>query len=361
MKLRHQLKKIAALGLSLILAIAAALAFSAIGFPLPWMLGPLVITAITSFLRLEIFGNTFGVPPKSRAFFVPVVGIMIGAKVSPDIVGELVIWWPSLLLIIPYMITVQLINAAILRKLGGYDRATAFFAASPGGLVEAVLIGEQNGGNPSLMAIQHFARVTLAVSVIPIFLSLQIGQPVGSAAGVLAGISNISLTVQDIAILAFSGVAGVFVAGWLKIPAAIMVGPFLFSAIFHATGITSAQIPAILIIIAQLVIGITLGMQFAGPSKVDILRGLALSLLTLTCSFSLAFLSAILVSKLGIASTMVSFIAFAPGGLVEMGLIAISLEADPVFVAAHHVLRIGLAVSLAPWLFKLLNRKHLKS
>ena len=39
------------------------------------------------------------------------------------------------------------------------------------------------------------------------------------------------------------------------------------------------------------------------------------------------------------------FLAFAPGGLVEMGLIALSLNMSILYVTAHHLMRIILAVS----------------
>jgi len=338
------------------LAVLAALGFQTIGMPLPWMLGPLFLFAVLSFFDLTPFGRTLGLPGKLRVFFVPIVGIMIGARVTPGIVAEVARWWPSLLLVLPYMVVVQLLNAQILRRLGGYDRPTAFFAASPGGLVEAVLIGEANGGNGPLMAIQHFARVTLAVSLIPLMLSLELGQPVGSAAGALISADFHMPGALDVLLLAAAGVAGVFLARGLHIPAAIMVGPLILSAIIHATGMTDAQIPDALLKTAQLVIGTTLGSRFAGPSKRDLIRGLGLSVVTLSCTLAIAFGVALLTSALGLADTMVSFIAFAPGGLVEMGLIAISLDADPIFVATHHVLRIGLAVTIAPWIFRLLYR-----
>jgi uncharacterized protein len=41
------------------------------------------------------------------------------------------------------------------------------------------------------------------------------------------------------------------------------------------------------------------------------------------------------------------FLAFAPGGLAEMSLIALSLQMSAIFVTAHHVARIVLAVTLA--------------
>ena len=47
-------------------------------------------------------------------------------------------------------------------------------------------------------------------------------------------------------------------------------------------------------------------------------------------------------------------LAFAPGGLTEMTLIALSLDIDPAFVSTHHVVRIFLVVVLAPLAFKVL-------
>ncbi|MBA3324853.1 MAG: AbrB family transcriptional regulator, partial [Rhodobacteraceae bacterium] len=45
------------------------------------------------------------------------------------------------------------------------------------------------------------------------------------------------------------------------------------------------------------------------------------------------------------------FLAFAPGGVAEMGLVAVSLGTEPAFVVAHHLLRIVLTVAIAPLLF----------
>jgi uncharacterized membrane protein AbrB (regulator of aidB expression) len=41
------------------------------------------------------------------------------------------------------------------------------------------------------------------------------------------------------------------------------------------------------------------------------------------------------------------FLAFAPGGLAEMALVALSLEISVIYVTVHHILRIILAVLLA--------------
>ena len=46
-------------------------------------------------------------------------------------------------------------------------------------------------------------------------------------------------------------------------------------------------------------------------------------------------------------------LALGPGGIAEMGLVAVAMGIDPLFVATHHVIRIGLVVLMAPPLFRL--------
>jgi uncharacterized membrane protein AbrB (regulator of aidB expression) len=45
-------------------------------------------------------------------------------------------------------------------------------------------------------------------------------------------------------------------------------------------------------------------------------------------------------------------ISFAPGGITEMSLIALSLGISPVLVAAHHLFRIVLTVTMAGLFFR---------
>ncbi len=49
------------------------------------------------------------------------------------------------------------------------------------------------------------------------------------------------------------------------------------------------------------------------------------------------------------------FLAFAPGGLAEMSLVALSLQVSVIYVTTHHVLRIILAVALAQLSARLLR------
>ena len=101
-----------------------------------------------------------------------------------------------------------------------------------------------------------------------------------------------------------------------------------------------------LVAIAQLVIGITLGLRFRGIAALRLARFLGLSALSVMGMMLLGLVIASLVSLTGIAPTSIMFLSLSPGGLVEMGLIALSLNASPIFVTAHHLVRIVSTVTL---------------
>ncbi|MDP7193084.1 MAG: AbrB family transcriptional regulator, partial [Arenicellales bacterium] len=50
-------------------------------------------------------------------------------------------------------------------------------------------------------------------------------------------------------------------------------------------------------------------------------------------------------------------LALAPGGLAEMSLIAISMDADTALIAIMHILRITLIVVAGPPLFRIIRKQ----
>lgn len=327
-------------------AVAGGFAASALGLPLPWLLGPLLVSATLAIARVEIGGHQAEFPFVMRQVAVPVIGVMIGSVAPPDIFLQMLTWWPTLLLVLPFIVLVQVVNYGVLRRFGGYDKPTAFFAASAGGLVENVLLGEARGGKVPLMSVQHLGRVALSATLVPIFYLIITGHAVGSAAGITVG-SKGPVSPTDLAILSVSGAAGYFIAKALRLPAGIMLGPLLASAAVHAGGITAAPVPPLLVQAAQLVIGLTIGLRFQNLPHAEIFKGLGLSVIAVASSLTLAFVVSYGLALAGFGRADALFLAYSPGGLAEMGLIAISLGASPLFVAMHHLVRIIFSILLA--------------
>ena len=95
-----------------------------------------------------------------------------------------------------------------------------------------------------------------------------------------------------------------------------------------------------MIAVAQVVLGTGLGVRFTGMTGRLLLTGAGLSLLSITSMMTIGVLLALAVHGAGGLPVDVLVISFAPGGVVEMSLIALSLAANPAFVTLHHLLRI---------------------
>src|SRR3546814_19969502 len=81
----------------------------------------------------------------------------------------------------------------------------------------------------------------------------------------------------DMLVLAFCGIAGFILARLARLPAAAILGPMLFSAAFHMTGVTDAKPPVELINAAQVVVGPTIGCRFAGVKMALVARSIVRS------------------------------------------------------------------------------------
>ena len=187
----------------------------------------------------------------------------------------------------------------------------------------------------------------------PAGLSLWLGYPVGSAGGLSFNTVPVTWPMYPQAALILA--LGLFAGRALRLPAWQLTGPLIVSAGFALMGQPLA-LPNWLILLAQLVVGASLGMRFAGLDMPTLRRCLWLSLLSLTLMFALgAALAALLVGPTD-QSFKTLFITFAPGGVNEMALIALSLQANPAFVTLHHIFRIMLTVLLLGFIAKRLNK-----
>ena len=147
--------------------------------PLPWMLGPLLITAIFVMVRPTAIPSGYQFPKRFRLIFIAIIGLMIGTQVTWDIVGNLPSYWPSLIAIVLFIMAAQAFNMTVFQHLGGYDRATAFYCSAPGGLMESIALGEEAGCDVRLLTMQQFTRIILTLSSVPILVSFWVGNPWG--------------------------------------------------------------------------------------------------------------------------------------------------------------------------------------
>ena len=311
--------------------------------PLPWLLGSLAVTASFAALTPQVMPEAYEFPQLLRKIFVATIGLMIGSQVTPALLQKLPDLALSLTALTLYAGTAMALNYRIFRHIGGYDDATAFFSSTPGGLVESITLGEEAGADIRLLTVQQFLRVILVVSLLPLAISIYMGAPVGSAAGMQLSTGR-AFSMMDIPIILIAGAVGLGVGHWLRFPAGHLTGPLFVAAMAGALGPWAVNLPSQALVLAQIVIGASLGARFIGVTRPLLTRALGLSLLSVTSMLLLAALFALTVATLGDMPADVLLISFAPGGVIEMSLVALSLQSSPAFVTLHHLYRILLTV-----------------
>ncbi|WP_323041794.1 AbrB family transcriptional regulator [Gemmobacter sp.] len=326
---------------------AGGLAGWAVGLPLGVLLGAMLTVAISASTRVHLFGALPGVPQHWRNAFIPIIGVAIGASFPADFLTQVLHWWPTVLAVLAFVPLAHWASYHIYRRLGRIDAPTAFFAAMPGGFIEALDMGEARGAEMQMLVMLQFLRLILCIVLVPLSFSLVTGHAVGSGSGAAMPGADLALTLQDALILTAAAVLGYVIANRLEFPAAVLSGPLLLSALAHASGLTHAVPPGWMIVITQWVVGTSLGTRFAGLDPRRLWLAMRLSVVAITISMLIAVAIAALLAGVVKEPAAAVILAFAPGGISEMALVAISLHLSAVYVTLHHLVRIVLAVLVA--------------
>jgi len=337
----------AQVGATFALGAAGSGAGLALGVPLGALLGAMFVVAVAAASGIRLFGALPAVPQHWRFALVPIIGVAIGASVPADILDQAALWWPSVLALVAFVPLAHAVTFAIFRKLGGVDLPTSFFGAMPGGYIEALEMGEANGADVPMLVMLQFLRLILCIVFVPLTFALITGHAVGSGSGVEMPGSDVPLEAWDIAVLVVCAVLGYWGGTWAKVPAAVISGPLVLSGIAHATGLTAATPPDWMILVTQWVVGTSLGARFAGMQLSRLRLALWLSGLGTLASMALAVAFGFGLTGLTGEPPSAVVLAFAPGGISEMALVAISLKLSVVYVTLHHILRIVLTVVIA--------------
>ena len=330
-------------------AVALAFAIGAVGglvfnhfrLPLAWMLGPMVAVTIAATARAKVV-----LPEPLRAVCNGMLGLLLGSTFTPDIFGRVAQWAVTLGVLIVYVMLIAATIVVIFRRVFGFDPVTAYFAAMPGGIAEMTIIGSAMGGDGRTIALFHGARVLVVAFCVPMGFRFLAGYVPQSIAAMAANAPSLGLA--DIVILTLCGTVGYFIALRARFPAPTMTGPLLLSMIAHVSGLTAARLPALLIIIGQIGVGASIGCRFSGVKPATILRTLGLATITVIVMLVMSLAFATGLSHITGLPYEELVLAYAPGGITEMCLVAYVLGFDVTFVATHHVVRFVFVIIFAP-------------
>jgi uncharacterized protein len=327
------------------LAAGGAAAFWVAGLPLPFLFGPMVacLAAALSGVRLQGMGQVSGA---ART----ILGVAVGASLTPAVMGQVPQMLASIALIPVYVAVIGLVGVPFFRRMG-FDPVTSWYAAMPGGLQDMVQFGAEAGGDVRALSLIQATRVLMIVSLAPLILTglygVSLTRPIGDPAS--------ALPLSEMAIMAAAALIGWKGGERIGLFGASIIGPLILTAALSLTDVIHHRPPAEAILIAQLFIGMGIGVHYVGITWAELRRFVAAGVAFVLLLAVLATVFAELVVWLGLAGSMDAFLAFAPAGQAEMTVLAIVVGADLGFVVLHHLTRMVIIILGAPVAARLLR------
>ena len=313
--------------------------FILLQLPLPWLLGPIFACLIAALAGVPMKGNKL-INDAMRS----ILGVAVGATFTTTLLISMAAMWPTLLMIPVMVACIAVIGVPYFQRVWGFDFATSYYSAMPGGLQDMLAFGEEAGGDVRALSLIHATRVMVVVVALPFILQGYWGADLTNPPGAAAS----TIDPSQMLLMVFCGIAGWQGAKALGMFGASILGPLILAAIMALLGVLQHRPPAEAIWMAQFFIGMTVGTKYAGVTGAEVRKDVAAALGFCLILIALTFVFAEAVHLFHLAPPMETLLAFAPGGQAEMTVLALIVGADMAFVIAHHVLRIFVVILGAP-------------
>lgn len=301
------------------------------GMPAGWLSG-----AIVGVSAAALSGRPMYVPPPIARIVYVILGISLGSSVTPETVATMVTWPLSMLALAIAMLAVTGSVMAYLKFVHGWPTLDALFASAPGALAQAMALAQDTGANVRAIAMVQTVRLfILAVALPLIFAAFGVaGLPPPRGGNLPLAQLLIEL---GIIILVSSGAA--LIAFRLNLPGGLIVGAMAASGVLHGSGAVHAFLPVPVAIGSFIVMGAMIGTRLGGADFRQLARLSLVGIGALLVGTTVGCLFAVAVSTLLSLRLADVVMAYAPGAIEAMTIIAFALHLDPVFVGVHHLAR----------------------
>lgn len=313
--------------ITLLVGFAGTYLFLFLHIPMPWLLGAIAaVLCVQLFTTVQLRWHKF-----FRNFGLVVAGYSIGYAFTPEALQDIQRYLGSMIALNFLFILLFIGVSFLVAKQTGLDLATALVCCVPGGMSQILVYAEEQGGmDIATITFFQVLRVLLIVSFVPLLAA-------GSSAGGITEDGHFSWVL--IGLLVVCGVAG-WIAQKARIPTSYMLGPILLLMGLNLAGVDVPKMPLSLLHIAQLVIGIYIGLLLKKEdlhlSKRHIFYAFISACIYIGAAYSFTFVMEALYGL----DFGTGFLSIVPGGLDQMGIIAASVHANVTIVTAFQLFRI---------------------
>ena len=333
---------------TVLIGVIGVVLFWLLHLPLPFLFGPMIASLVAALAGVRLAGlGQATVAARS------VLGVAIGASVTPALVAELPTMLASVAIIPFYVAAIGLVGVPFFRRFCGFDLVTAFYAAMPGGAADMTIFGAEAGANIRQVSLVHVTRLLVIMIVGPLVLvgvyGVELTHPVGQPAA--------DIPRRELAVMVAAALLGWKAAKRAGLFGAAILGPLIAAAVLSLAGVLHMRPPREALLAAQFLIGLGIGVSYVGVTLRELRETVAGGVVFVLILAVIAGAVTEFVTLTGLAPPVEGFLAFMPGGQAEMSMLALIAGADLSFVVVHHITRVILVLTGAPILFRLLRRR----
>jgi uncharacterized protein len=332
----------------ILIAAIGGLVFHWLGVPAAWLSGAAIAATLWG-----LSGKAVPMPSALADAAMLVSGAAMGAAVTPAAIAAMGRYPGSLILLVIGVFAISAASTAWLMRISGWRRADAVLASVPGALSTVLAVAADRKAEVASIAIVQNFRLFVLIALLP---SLVVLTGDGGNTGALIGEGLPIESPGGMAVILLGGLLLGIVFKQLKVAAPILLGATVVSSVSHGTEFVTGVIPPVIATGGLVLIGLFIAERFRNVQRSTLKRALMSAIGSFTIGMIVAALFAALAAWLAGVSFANGLVAFAPGGLEAMTVLALILGLDPLYVGIHHLVRfLGIGLVL-PFLIGWLQR-----
>ncbi|WP_211176162.1 AbrB family transcriptional regulator [Brasilonema sp. UFV-L1] len=340
----------------LVTAILAGFLFHWLHIPVGWLLGPMLVGIAYAVIKgdLQPFPSTF------KTVGQVIIGIVTATRLSPETLSVATSYAIPMLLCVLITASLSMLSGYLLSRWAGIDATTCFLGFIPGGASSIVAMSEEIGADTLSIAVIQYIRVLLVVLILPTVATLLFPTNPDTQVTATVVITNNLPTLPmllNLLILVVCGGLGIWGGRQFRLPSSGFLGPFLVGLVVFWMLPFQIQMPQPLFYAGQLLIGLSIGVQFDWQTVHKLLRavfievGLVIVLILLCLGVGYGF------HVVTHVDTVTAVLGFTPGGIEAMIATVMQLGGDTGLVLAMQLTRMLSILLIAPWLVAFLVKR----
>jgi hypothetical protein len=330
----------------ILIACLGGFLFHWLGIPAAWLSGAAIAATLWG-----LTGWAVSMPRALADAAMLISGAAMGAAVTPAAIAAMGRYPGSLVLLIVGVFAISAASTIWLMRMSGWRRADAVLASVPGALSTVLAVAADRKAEVASIAIVQNFRLFVLIALLPSLVVLTGG---GGNTGALIGEGLPVESPGGMAFVLLGGLALGALFKQLKVAAPILLGATVMSSVSHGTEAVTGVIPPVIATGGLVLIGLFIAERFRNVQRSTLQKALLAALGSFSVGMVVAALFAALAAWLAGVSFANGLVAFAPGGLEAMTVLALILGLDPLYVGIHHLVRflgIGLVLPiLIGWL-----------